>query len=120
MIFRVGKSSAAQIEALETGVIAVGMQTRAFSGDVRFSSYAGGIIDEPDLCALNTTNHAVVMMSYVERQPSLGNYFKLRNSWGDDWGENGYGWIRIYDHIGLRGCGLLEHCFQPKNLKLVN
>ena len=78
------------------------MQTRAFAGDVRFSSYAGGVIDDPDLCALDTTNHVVVMMAYVERIPSLGSYFKLRNSWGDDWGDDGY--FRIAE-----GCAMGMH-----------
>ncbi|GGH77051.1 MAG: peptidase C1 [Bacteroidetes bacterium] len=36
-----------------------------------------------------TGGHAVVVIGYDDRRGA----YKILNSWGEDWGENGYGWI---------------------------
>lgn len=38
--------------------------------------------------AKDPLDHAVVMMGYQS-----GKGWLIKNSWGTDWGENGYGWI---------------------------
>lgn len=42
-----------------------------------------------DLTAKRTGPHAMVLIGYSESKQA----FKLINSWGNDWGDNGYGWI---------------------------
>ncbi|MBC6995032.1 C1 family peptidase [Neolewinella lacunae] len=39
-------------------------------------------------------NHAMVIMGYDDSKRA----FKLQNSWGTEWGDDGYGWIS-YDHV---------------------
>lgn len=39
-------------------------------------------------------NHAMVIMGYDDSKRA----FKLQNSWGTNWGDDGYGWIS-YDHV---------------------
>lgn len=36
-----------------------------------------------------TGGHAVVVIGYDDRRGA----YKILNSWGEDWGDNGYGWI---------------------------
>jgi cathepsin L len=48
-----------------------------------FQSYQSGIFDWP--CD-KTANHAVVVVGYH----SNPDYWIIRNSWGENWGENGY------------------------------
>jgi C1A family cysteine protease len=47
---------------------------------------------------INGVNHGVVVVGYHD-DPSLdsGGYWIVKNSWGADWGENGYGYILYGD-----------------------
>ncbi|MBQ6019631.1 MAG: hypothetical protein IJL26_05555 [Clostridia bacterium] len=75
-----------------------------------------GIITSPDLRNLNSTNpiynvlgsnlnneeyHAICLIGYDDSK----NAFKFINSWGTDWGINGYGWIS-YDLISNYSCNI--------------
>lgn len=66
-----------------------------------WSFYGGGVYDgcdqsNPDL------DHAVQLVG-AGTDPSDGDYWLVRNSWGEDWGENGY--IRLRRTTQLR-CGI--------------
>jgi C1A family cysteine protease len=61
----------------------------------------------PEECL--TVNHAVVVV-HVNHKKGI---IKFRNSWGPEWGENGYGKLKIANHNGLEGCGLLAWAHQP-------
>ena len=43
----------------------------------------------------NATGHAIVIVGYGSYNPSIPkvNYFKFINSWGPDWGDNGFGYL---------------------------
>ncbi len=66
--------------------VVIGMQTDSWfrnldAGEVyRVASYEG------------VGGHAVVVVGYDDRKGA----YKIFNSWGDDWGDSGYGWI-AYD-----------------------
>jgi len=49
-----------------------------------WQTYTGGIITNG---ATGLTDHAVLLVGYTKGSPS---YWTVRNSWGTDWGENGY------------------------------
>lgn len=52
-----------------------------------FQAYASGVFDEADPGA---TNHAVIIVGWDDTRGA----WHLRNSWGTDWGEDGYMWIK--------------------------
>ena len=50
--------------------------------------YSGGI-DNPVMCGLfGKINHAVTLVGYGTENGV--DYWKIKNSWGTTWGENGY------------------------------
>lgn len=51
-----------------------------------FHGYSGGIFNA---CEDYAINHAVDLVGWDDEQGSNGVWF-LRNSWGEDWGEDGY------------------------------
>ena len=72
------------------GVVCVG----GCRGEPRLSQYqegcdssAGGVFDEN---AVGRINHAVVIVGWDDARSAR----HVRNSWGPDWGEDGYIWMR--------------------------
>lgn len=60
-----------------------------------FQGYNGGIF-QVDGCVTSVynNNHAMVIVGYGRDPVTNLDYWKVRNSWGEDWGENGYVRIR--------------------------
>ena len=65
-----------------------------------FQFYQKGIITNTSLCDPNVLDHGVLIVGYGTSENV--KYWKIKNSWGSDWGENGY--IRIIR--GKGACGL--------------
>jgi len=59
--------------------------------------YSGGVLTAAQ-CGLSI-DHAIQLTGY---SPSQGGYWIVRNSWGADWGENGF----IYLQYGQNTCGI--------------
>ncbi len=54
-----------------------------------FQQYQSGVYYD-SLCGFNGLNHAVTVVGY-DRDPATGlQYYIVKNSWSDSWGENGY------------------------------
>jgi len=79
--------------------------------DASFGSYSSGVLTSN--CGTNF-NHAVLLVGYGT-DPTYGDYWKVKNSWGSGWGENGY--IRLCRNCnrnnGLGQCGILEYGVYP-------
>ncbi|HPR38866.1 MAG TPA: C1 family peptidase [Spirochaetota bacterium] len=55
-----------------------------------FQAYGGGVYDEKvHVSGPRDTNHAIVIAGWDDSK----NAWLVRNSWGENWGENGYVWI---------------------------
>lgn len=61
--------------------------------------YAGGIFNSCDNLK-KSLNHAALLVGY-----QIDTYYKIKNSWGEDWGERGY--IRIVK--SFNDCGVCDH-----------
>jgi len=60
-----------------------------------FFSYSGGVYEHPPSEGESIAGfHAVVLVGYDDAKKAL----ELRNSWGADWGEDGYAWMS-YDLV---------------------
>lgn len=66
----------------------VGPITVAIYASPNFQSYASGILDDPLCNSKSRINHAVVIVGYGRENGQ--DYWIIKNSWGTDWGENGY------------------------------
>ncbi|ETV92104.1 hypothetical protein H310_13514 [Aphanomyces invadans] len=75
-----------------------------FPQNIDWKNYREGVITH---CPGSSSDHAVVAVGYDEKS------YKLRNSWGDTWGERGY--IRLQRGVGGRGmCNVAENIVYPK------
>jgi C1A family cysteine protease len=76
-------------ERLKEGYgVALGMQTSP-----AFDMYKGaGLMD--DRVGRSTGQHAVSVVGMIfSKDVPGGGYFKIKNSWGSQWGDNGFGYI---------------------------
>jgi len=62
-----------------------------------WQTYQGGVITTASGCG-TSLDHAVQATGYNQ----AGNYWIIRNSWGETWGENGF----VYVEYGHNVCGL--------------
>jgi len=62
-----------------------------------WQNYNGGIMTA-DECG-DSIDHAIQLTGY---SPSQGGYWIVRNSWGEDWGEDGFIWLQY----GQDTCGI--------------
>ena len=57
--------------------------------------YVSGVLDvSSDECSKDGINHAVTLVGYGNDSTTGLDYWIIKNSWGKDWGENGYFRIR--------------------------
>lgn len=74
-----------------------------------FQFYKSGVFDAP--CGTKV-NHGVVLVGYDVDEQTNKEYWLVRNSWGESWGEKGY--IRLALHSGRKGtCGILVEPVYP-------
>ena len=72
-----------------------------------FKFYNGGIYDDED-CSSDNSNHAVLAIGYGQEDDQ--EYWLIKNSWGERWGDNGY--IRIKKD-GDNFCGVASEPAYP-------
>lgn len=74
-------------DAIKQAIYDRGPVSAAVCVNTAFRSYTSGVFNPATSCT--TMNHAIVLVGWDD---VLGAW-RLRNSWGDDWGEDGYMWI---------------------------
>ncbi len=65
-------------------------------------------IPNPEDFEKSHDGHAVVVIGYDDQK--FGGSFEILNSWGTNWGENGYCWIKYsdFEHFAYYGYDLIE------------
>lgn len=76
------------------GVLSIGMNAD------HLAHYTGGIL-HPHEC-IPILNHAVSIVGFGRDETSGMQYWKVKNSWGPDWGESGYFRIKMGSNV----CGV--------------
>ena len=84
------------VDTLKRAILDHGPITVCVVADSAFHAYKGGVFNA---CSSATNNHMVVLVGWDDKQS--GGVWFVRNSWGTDWGENGY--MRIQDNCSLIG-----------------
>ena len=69
----------------ETGPLAIALNANLLQ------TYTGGIIDaDKSKCSPYGLNHAVTLVGYGHDEETDLDYWLVKNSWGETWGEEGY------------------------------
>ncbi|VAH74504.1 unnamed protein product [Triticum turgidum subsp. durum] len=94
---------------IRTGELPVTVYIDASTWEFQF--YSGGIFRGPCSADAATVNHAVTIVGYCEE---FGEKFWIaKNSWSNDWGDQGY-ILLAKDVFGPTGtCGLATSPFYP-------
>jgi len=118
MVKPANATNAAVIELLRGAPLAV------LVAATPFQYYTSGVISGTSTtsgCAATSINHAVLLVGvHVDDSGTVdGNYWKIKNSWAADWGEDGY--VRIsYAYTGTGtdyGClKMKQYVFRACNL----
>lgn len=80
---------ATRLQAIKSAIYNYGPVVVAFEVKTTFNYYHGGIYTYTG--TLTDPNHAVCLVGWVDDATvTNGGYWIARNSWGEDWGEDGY------------------------------
>jgi len=96
-------SVAAVYALLAKGPISVGID----GGSAAFQNYSNGIFTGK--CSQD--DHAVIAMGYGT-DPKYGDYWLIRNSWGADWGDEGYIKVAVND-ANKHSCFVNNEAYLP-------
>lgn len=77
------------------------------AGNQYWQNYAGGIINQ---CGSGGVDHGVTLVGVY--QDDKQNYWKVKNSWGPSWGENGF--VRLDRSVNNGNiCSICSYGFYP-------
>ncbi|XP_077488509.1 cathepsin L-like peptidase [Amblyomma americanum] len=98
-----GSEDALKYAVATVGPVSVAIDARSES----FKHYTGGVYDEPE-CTTTYLTHAVLVVGYGSKDGE--KYWLVKNSWGEDWGLNGYAFMsRDKDNQ----CGIASFAVYP-------
>lgn len=78
------------------------------SSSYTFYSYTSGIYDE-ESCMKHIFNHAMGVVGYGYDETSSRPYWIVRNSWGQNWGQDGY----VKFLMGVDLCSIADYVTYP-------
>lgn len=86
----------ASVQQIKSALCRYGPVATAIEATGLFQSYTGGVFQQKPRSsygAIPGVNHAVVIVGWNDAKGA----WRIRNSWGTGWGENGYAWVK-YGH----------------------
>ena len=92
--FNIPKSIIDRLLSLHISPITIAID----ASSIYFRYYKSGVIDI-NINGTQQLNHAVLLIGYGFDENGL--YWIIQNSWGKDWGDNGYCKIRVQDGEGI-------------------
>jgi len=93
---------------LMNAISVVGPISVAIDAESDFQFYESGVFESED-CSSTSLDHAVTVVGYGVSHGGK-KYYIIKNSWGTDWGEDGY----IYFSRDINNmCGILENTCYP-------
>ena len=93
------------VHQMKNWVAQVPLTVAMNASHIGFRNYSRGIFDaEPEDCD-TTANHFALLVGYGSDKYE-GDYWIIKNSWGEDWGEEGYARIAIREGAGV--CGIQQ------------
>ena len=91
-------TNSANISAIKNALVSYGPLVTTMDVYADFFKYSGGIYEY--VSGTYQGGHAILIVGYVDNTAvSGGGYFVVKNSWGTDWGNQGYFYI-AYSEIG--------------------
>jgi hypothetical protein len=102
--------SVPKVSAIKQAIYDYGPVSALVYVDESFQYYSRGVFDSSND---GTINHAVTLVGWDDSYEYQGNTYGvwiLRNSWDDDWGDDGYMYITYNTHrIGYASCYIGEY-----------
>jgi len=102
----------ADYDAIKTAIMTYGVVDAAVYVTTDFQNYSGGVYSDNNTscsgnpCYNTTTNHAISLVGWGH-DATEGDYWILRNSWGESWGEGGYMRLAVSSaHVDCSVCYL--------------
>jgi C1A family cysteine protease len=83
---------AATVQKLKEALLQHGPLAVSIVGTSKFGDLRGGVLSEKLKDDAGKGNHDVLLVGWDDRKGKKGAW-RIRNSYGPGWGENGYGWI---------------------------
>jgi len=109
------------VEAIKTAINTFGVVDASVMVNSAFEAYESGIYEDTETscdaepCYNAETNHAIALVGWGEENGK--GYWILRNSWGKEWGENGY--MRISHHAAHVSCAVAYLVFENPKTPIV-
>ena len=75
--------------------------------------YMMGVFDEWDYCKGDKLNHGVLAVGYGTDSDTGKLFYKVKNSWGEEWGEYGYFRLERREGPGEGLCGITKQASYP-------
>mmetsp|Transcript_6789 Transcript_6789/g.7811 ORF Transcript_6789/g.7811 Transcript_6789/m.7811 type:complete len:441 (-) Transcript_6789:281-1603(-) len=83
------------------------------AGSMEFQFYSGGVFDDDTCGASGGIDHGVLAVGYGTDEESGHKFFKVKNSWGDSWGDGGYFRIKRESKNEYGTCAVLAYMTAP-------
>jgi C1A family cysteine protease len=83
------------------------------ASSMTFQFYSGGVFDDDGCGADGSIDHGVLAVGYGYDDESGHKYFKVKNSWGDGWGAEGYFLVKRDSKNEFGTCAVLAYMTAP-------